>query len=156
VRPVIGTNGAAAIALGSANGSEELLCTTMNVEFLAMPRLWRPKAARHVCLAVRQTRLTANGTYGPIGVLAHALAVVASALAIGTSKLLPRAEEKCVRPTTAQKSPHVTCIVAVQIAEMGNGQFGVIGVNVPTLAEVVHVGVREKSRQRRTSVASQQ
>jgi len=156
VRPVIGTSGAAATALDSVNGSEELPCTTMNAEFHATLLLSRPRAARVVCLAAHQTKLTANGTDGPTGVLAPVLVVVASALVIGTSRLLPRAEERCARPTIAQKSPHATLIVAVQIAEMENGQFGAIGVNVPTLAEVAHVGVREKSRQRRMSAVNQQ
>lgn len=156
MRPVIGTSGLAATALGFVNGSEESPSTTMSAELRAMFLLWRLKVARIVCLAARQTRSTANGTNGLIGVLAPVLVVVASALVIGTSRLLPRAEEKCARPTTAQKSHHVTCIVAVQIAEMGNGPIGAIGVNAPIPAEVALVGVRERSRLRRTRAANQQ
>lgn len=155
MKSVIGMSGAAVIAPDCVNVSEELPNTTMSVGCLAISLWWKPKAVRNVCLALRQRRSTANGVPGQIGVHALALVVEASTPVIVALRPLPRVEARCARRTTAPKLPRAICKVAVQIAEMENGQCGAIGVPVPTLAEVALVGGHERSKQRQMSVVNQ-
>lgn len=144
------------IAPDCVNVSEELPHTTMSAGLHATNHSLKPKAVQSACLALLQTRLTACGAYGQIGVHALAHVVAASTPAIAALRLLQKAEARCVRQITAQKLHHATCKAVVQIAGMENGQNGAIGVDAPTLAAVELAGGHERSKPRQMSAVSQQ